>query len=346
MNSLRGSTNNVNASLQRVETTTGELRNGLGQVNTNVENVNSNLQNLGRNGRNNLDRLDESQQRLNQHTRTFGDILRTVYQFYIASLPARMMETAVREAVNTIKEFDSALTEFKKVSDLSGESLQDYTDKLGVLGEQTAKTTAQMVSMSTEFRKSGFSDAESAELANVASLYQNIADEEVEAGDAANYIIAQMKAFNVTAEDSMHIIDATNEVANNYAVSSADLANNVGKISSALSVQGNSFEQLLGMTTAITEITRSASTAVRGLRMVASRLTQTLDENSSTGKKLTEIYEGLGISLRDSEGQLRSTFDILQDLSKQWDNLSTNERDYIALTSAGANQLERLKFCG
>ena len=100
------------------------------------------------------------------------------------------------------------------------------------------------------------------------------------------------------------------------------------------------------MTTAITEITRSSSTAVRGLRMIASRLTQTLDENSSTGKKLTEIYEGLGISLRDSEGQLRSTFDILQDLSKQWDNLSTNERDYIALTSSGANQLERLKFCG
>lgn len=63
------------------------------------------------------------------------------------------------------------------------------------------------------------------------------------------------------------------------------------------------------------------------------------DENSDTGKKLTDIYNGLGIALYDSEGQMRSSYDILTDLSKQWDNLSKNEQNYIALTSAGSNQL-------
>lgn len=93
------------------------------------------------------------------------------------------------------------------------------------------------------------------------------------------------------------------------------------------------------MVTAITEQTRNASKASRSLNTIFSRLSQVTDENSDTGKKLTDIYNGLGIALYDSEGQMRSSYDILTDLSKQWDNLSKNEQNYIALTSAGSNQL-------
>lgn len=94
------------------------------------------------------------------------------------------------------------------------------------------------------------------------------------------------------------------------------------------------------MLTGITEITRNASTASRGLKQISSRLTQTLDESSSTGQKLKDIYSGLGIALLDGEGQIRSTYDILKDLSEVWNTLSTNEQEYIALTSAGSNQVQ------
>ena len=77
------------------------------------------------------------------------------------------------------------------------------------------------------------------------------------------------------------------------------------------------------------------------MRQIVSRLTQTLDEDSKTGGNLTKIYKELGISLKDSHGQIRSTYDILKDLSKQWDGLSKNQQQYIALTSAGSNQVLR-----
>ena len=105
-----------------------------------------------------------------------------------------------------------------------------------------------------------------------------------------------------------------------------------------MATSGVTFEEQLGMLTGVTEITRNASTATRGLTMISSRLTQVLDDTSSTGKKLTAIYEKLGISLKDDQGQLRSTYDILKDLAAQWNNLSSNEQKYIALTSAGARQ--------
>lgn len=65
-----------------------------------------------------------------------------------------------------------------------------------------------MVEAATEFAKAGYDEDQSLELGRIALMYTNIADEAVSAGEAANFIIAQMKAFNIEAEDSMHIIDA------------------------------------------------------------------------------------------------------------------------------------------
>lgn len=330
-----------------MSTSLDRIENNIVDVELATYTVGERLEEVGTRGVQSLNRLSRGTQDLQHHTLNFGNVLGRVLEFYVASLPVRVFETMVRETITTITEFDKELTEFKKVSDLSGESLQEYTEKLGELGETVGRVTSQMVSSATEFRKSGYSDEDSAQLAQIANMYMNIADEELEAGEAASFVIAQLKAFypeaeknNTIMEDSMHIIDAVNEVSNKFAVSSADLSENVGKISAALGNAGNSYEELLGMTTAITETTRSASTAVRGLRMTASRLMQVLDESSTTGKKLKQIYSDLGIELLNEDGQLRSTYDILKDLSDQWDNLSTNEKDYIALTSSGANQIQ------
>ncbi len=109
-------------------------------------------------------------------------------------------------------------------------------------------------------------------------------------------------------------------------------------MSEIMAINNVSMEQQIGMLTGVTEITRNASSASRGLVMISSRLTQVLDDTSSTGKKLTKIYNDLGIELKDENGQLRSHYDILGDLAGVWNTLSENQQKYIALTSAGARQ--------
>lgn len=178
-------------------------------------------------------------------------------------------------------------------------------------------------------------------------MYQNVSDEAISASDSASFIIAQLTAFgdsmsNFTteAEKAQHVIDAVNEVANNFAVSSGQLATNLGNMSAVMSQTGASFEESLGMLTAITEVTRNASKASRGLVSIGSRLVQITDESSSTGKALKEIYEELGITLFDQEGQLRSSYEIFSDLAEIWDTLDTNTQNYIASQQAGTNQFQ------
>lgn len=192
-----------------------------------------------------------------------------------------------------------------------------------------------MVDAATEFKKSGFTESESADLALVAQMYRNIADEEISAGESANFLVSQMKAFNLTAADSQHIIDAVNNVSNNMAVSSADLATNIGKASAALAVGNNTYEESLALMTGIVEITRNGAKAARGLVSVQSRLNQIVDESSSTGKALLEWYQKNNIAVYDQEGQLRSLYDVLTDVAKIWPTLTTNEKDYYLNQQAG-----------
>lgn len=196
-----------------------------------------------------------------------------------------------------------------------------------------------MVDAAGEFRKNGFNDQDAATLAKTAAMFQNVSDEAISAGDSASFIISQMIAFGIEAENAQSIIDKVNEVANRFSVSSGDLSKALGIVASTSAAMGNSIDQTLGVVTAITEQTRNASKSARAANTIFSRLAQVVDENSDVGQKLTGIYNSLGIALYDSSGQMRSTYDILADLASQWGSLDKNTQQYIAITSAGTNQL-------
>lgn len=166
--------------------------------------------------------------------------------------------------VEQVYELDDALTEFEKVSDLSGVALEQYTEQLGELGEQVGRTTANMVEAASNFRKAGFNDQDSAQLALVAAKLQNVADNELSAADATNFLVSQMTAFGFSAENAEYIIDAVNEVSNNFAVSSTDLTKTLPLVSAALAVGNNEFEEMIGLMTGAVEITRNSSRAARG----------------------------------------------------------------------------------
>ena len=168
---------------------------------------------------NNTKQLTTAQQQLNSTTKhgvsIFQDFTNTflkMAKFNTINLIYDGIINKMSEAIQITNDFDKAMTEFKKVTDTSTISLSEYTEKLGELGELTSSTTTEMISAATEFSKGGFNADESAQLAQVANLYMNIADAELSAGEAASYVISQMKAFDIQVEDAISIIDKTNEV--------------------------------------------------------------------------------------------------------------------------------------
>lgn len=94
--------------------------------------------------------------------------------------------------------------------------------------------------------------------------------------------------------------------------------------------------------TAMTEITRSGTKAARGLVTIQSRLNQTQDASSSTGKKLIEWYKEHNIEIMENEDTMKSFYDIAGDVAEIWNELSDSERRYYLNIQAGANQTQNL----
>lgn len=204
-----------------------------------------------------------------------------------------------------------------------------------------------MIDAAGEFAKSGYSDEDSLKLGEIALMYTNVADEELNAGDAASFIISQMKAFNIEAEDSIHIVDALNEVSNNYAVSSADLSGSIGKVSATMAESNTTYEQTLGLLTATTEITRNADKSATALKTISQRLRGVGDDIESTSgyvAKLQTAFDSLDIDidiLKDN-GEMASTYEILKAMAERWSDLSDAQRQYIGELAAGKNRITEL----
>ena len=189
-----------------------------------------------------------------------------------------------------------------------------------------------MVSAAAQFRKSGFNDQDAASLATVAAMYQNVADTAVSAEDAAASIVSQIRAFGKDASFATEVIDAYNEVANNFSVGTNDLSSAMEVASSGLATYGNSFQQTIGLVTAGTEIMQGRSAQVaRGLNMIASRIV-----------KNQSALAAYGITVQNADGSLKSTYDVLTELAPQWEAMSDAQRVALGDSIAGTNQYKVL----
>ena len=118
---------NVNVKISGQQGVKG-LNKDLKDLDKNAKKATDSAKNLG----NSLNQVDKDSKSLGQ---SFGDIVTKVGKFYLATKPIQMMQKAFDEALQSVKDFDDAMTDLRKVSDLDGEALTDYTIKLGELGE-------------------------------------------------------------------------------------------------------------------------------------------------------------------------------------------------------------------
>ena len=85
-------------------------------------------------GKKEIDDVTKSTRQLNE---TGQDLELT---FNVAHEVFSKFLSVVKDMAGQVYELDAALTEFKKVSDLTGSALDDYVDKLSQLGQEVGRT--------------------------------------------------------------------------------------------------------------------------------------------------------------------------------------------------------------
>lgn len=252
-----------------------------------------------------------------------------IYAAGVAALYAPI--TALRDAMRQIIEIDSQMTVLERVSNGTiqiHEALEDSVDIAQKLGNTIREVNEGLIG----FARQGYRGDDLTAITEVATVMSNVSDMNVE--DASSALTAAMKGFNIEAEESIRIVDALNEVDNNYSITTEQLAQSIQKSAGTAAVYGVSLENLIGYTTAIGQVTRESGNVIgNSLKSITSRIT------SVDGA--IEAMEAIGVSTREASGEMRSVDDILADLASKWDGLSTAQQQNLGLQIAGRYQLSR-----
>lgn len=134
LNNLVSSVSLVN---QQVQTLNGNLNHMGNQLSTNLDNATRSATNFSTRTTNGLRQVGRQAENTGK---SLSQVIIDQARTRLVTEAITLMIQGFGEAINIVKEFDDALTDFKKVSDLSGESLENYTKKLGELGAELGRT--------------------------------------------------------------------------------------------------------------------------------------------------------------------------------------------------------------
>ncbi|WP_462350096.1 phage tail tape measure protein [Eubacterium ventriosum] len=269
-----------------------------------------------------------------------------------------------KEGLSVVRELNTALTEMRKVSDESLQSLKNYQNTTFDTADAVGTTAKQIQNSTADWMRLGESMNQAAESAKDANVLLNVSEFEG-IDEATESLVSMSQAYKNL--DKMDIIDVLNNIGNNYSISTDGLATALKDSASALVTANNDLNEAVSLTTAGNAITQDPSKVGAGLRTISLRLVGTeeakqelsdlgeeTDGMITTVSKLRDTImdatkaassDGKGFDILDSNGNYKSTYEIMQGLADLYDNivkkdkeLGTNNLNLLLETIAGKNR--------
>lgn len=242
----------------------------------------------------------------------------------------------IQQGVNTIRELDTAMTEVRKVSNATETQYASFRNTISSTAKEIATTNKELLNSSADFLRLGYSLDQASDLAKNATLFVNVGDG-VDITEATEDMITAMKAFNIQAEDSIKIVDDYNQIGNQFALSASDIGEAMKRSASALETGNNSFEQSIGLITAMNEIVQNSENTGNSLKVLSLRLRgakaelEDMQEYTdglcdSTSKLREQIKSLTGVDIMLDDNTFKSTTDIIKELGAVWDKLSDSSQ--------------------
>lgn len=238
-----------------------------------------------------------------------------------------------KQMVTAVKEVDSAMTELRKVTDLTASGYEKFYNNATKMAVNVGAKLSDTINATADFSRLGFNIDEASQLAEAALVYQNVGDGIESVSEATESLISTMKAFGIQAEESMSIVDMFNEVGNNFAISSTGIGEALQRSASALATAGNTIQESIGLVVAANDVVQnpeSVGTALKTLTMYI-RAAKTEAEEAgiatdgmanSVAQLQKEILALTGVDIMDGSNTFKSTYQILDEISKVWNDLT------------------------
>lgn len=270
------------------------------------------------------------------------DAFENILRYQLAYKVIDQVISGFKSMVNAVADLDKKLTEFNKVADLTSDKLLEFSDRAFDAADEVGRTGSDMIEAAAEFKRAGYSLEDSLDMGKSALLMTNVADGITQTSDAASTLIAVLKGFNINESDIMTIVDKMNSVSNQSPVGFDNLADGLERVSGTMNQAGNSIDETIGLLTGGYAQLRNMEKVSTGLITISQRLRaidEDGDEIDGLSAELSESFGKIGVAIEDSNGDLRSTYDILSDYAKIYPQLTSEQKQYYAELASGKRQV-------
>lgn len=256
---------------------------------------------------------------------------------------------SLRSAFSGMRDMSDELASYKKVTDATESDMQKLRDAAYDVAKAYGQSASDVVASAATMARAGYKEnaIQMAELATKTMLVGDMTSE------AANkFLIAVDAAYKYkgSIKDLSAVLDAANEIDNNYATTIDKLSEGMTLVASLASTAHVPIEELmaaLGTMTAVTQ--RSGSETARGLRSIILNIMGDTSTEIEEGVKatkesvslMTEVIQKYGdesVKASIKAGKMINPMQAIVSLQKAWKNNAIEEKDLFKVSESLGNK--------
>lgn len=285
--------------------------------------------------------VKETSKLLDSLAESFGNTIR----WSITSSVWQTMTGSLQKAWQYAKNLDTSLNDIRIVSGQSADQMERMAVQANRTAQALGKTTLDYTKAALIYYQQGLSEQEVEARTDVTLKLANVLN--TSAQDVSDYMTAIWNNFDNGSKSLEHYADVITALGASTAASSEEIATGLEKFAAVADTVGLSYEYATtALATVVAQTRQSAETVGTAFKTIFARiqdleLGKTLEDGTTLGQ-YAEALQKVGISIKDSSGELKNMDDILQDMGSKWQNLTKAQQVALAQNVAGTRQYTQL----
>lgn len=280
---------------------------------------------------------------------SFGHIVAKITAWQVVNAAVATVVRSLREAINTMKEVDTQLTNIAKVSDLSASEIKRIGDTAYDTASKYGVSANEYLEAVYTFQKAGIGESSEA-MAELATKTMLVGDTTAEV--ATRFLIAANAAwkFGGNMTELSRIVDEADKLNNTYAVTLEDIATGLPIVGATAAQVGMTAEQTMAaISTIVASTGQSASKAATALRAIIMNLigetgeledgTKVTEETIKSLNTVLNEYAAEALEVAEAEGKILDPMEAIAALAKAAEDGFLNEAELFNVLSGLGGKL-------
>lgn len=249
--------------------------------------------------------------------------------------------SGVSDAVRYAQDLNKSLNNIRIVTGKSTAEMAQFAKQANRAAKELNTTTTKYTDASLIYYQQGLDDKQVKARTDVTAKFANVSRENLTT--SSEYLTAIWNNFAKGSKNLEYFADVIVALGAATASSSQEIATGLNRFAATAETVGLSYEYATAALATVTATTRQSAevvgTAFKTLfsRIQDLELGKTLDDGTTLGK-YSKALDAVGVSIKDSNGELRDMDRILDDIGGKWDTLNKDEQVALAQAVGGIRQ--------